>query len=72
MSGTVGKEFKDDECEYACRQALEQEQPLPAVERGDAVELKQKARKRRADDEGERQADEKICRHAGAIGGREP
>src|SRR6185295_11658025 len=72
MSGTIGKEFQDNECEYACRQALEQEQPLPAVELGEAVELKQKARKRRTDDKGERQADEKIRRHPGAIGGREP
>ena len=52
--GAVGNELQQRKREKARRQALDQEEPLPALQTGDAVHGEKQARERTDDDEGER------------------
>ncbi len=70
--GTVGEIEPRHHTEHDGRNALQDEQPLPALEAADAVKAEQVARDRRADHGRDRHRDGERGEDAGAILGRIP
>ena len=52
VGGTVGKEAEGNEAKHDCGDAFEEEEPLPAAQTKQAIELHEGAGDRRADESG--------------------
>ncbi len=72
VAWAIGKPHQHRETERDRRQPFEQEQPLPSLKAGRAVQREQPSRERPADDAGERSRGHEPRDGAGALGGRKP